>query len=53
MMQLTTPREKQDYGHSDSGTVFGMERMIHEHPPLLLNVALLMGVTLGWLAKRR
>ncbi len=49
MMQLSTPQENRDDGRSDSG----MERLIHEHPLLSLNVALLIGVTLGWLAKRR
>ena len=30
-----------------------IERVIGAHPVLMLNLALLMGVTLGWLVKRR
>jgi hypothetical protein len=52
-MQVSRPEENRKNDSSAPGLVPGMERVINEHPLISLNVALLIGVTLGWLAKRR
>lgn len=53
MPVMIAPQNALEVDDNESQTASPIQSLVNEYPLIMLNMALLVGVTLGWLAKRR